>query len=144
MAKVKAVCISKNKGEKKINIKEGFFIKDHGLENDAHAGSKRQISLLALESIKKMRKHVPDLKPGDFGENITTKGIYLVDLEIGTKLKIGNMVAKITKIGKKCHDKCEIYKQVGKCIMPSEGVFADVIESGHVKSGDEILVFPKK
>ncbi|TYB31450.1 MAG: MOSC domain-containing protein [Candidatus Mcinerneyibacterium aminivorans] len=140
MAVVKAVCISNNKGEKKININEGFFIKDHGLENDAHAGSKRQISLLAFESIKKMRKNLPDLGPGDFGENITTQGIHLIGLEIGTKLKIGNIIVKITQIGKKCHDKCEIFKQVGTCVMPNEGVFADVLISGHVKTGDEILV----
>ncbi len=140
MPEVLAVCISKNKGEKKIEINEGFFIKGHGLENDAHAGSKRQISLLAIESINKLKKEIPGLKPGDFGENITTKGIELVNLEIGTKLKIGEITVEITQIGKKCHDRCEIYKQVGKCVMPSEGIFADVLSSGHVKTKDKISI----
>ena len=140
MAVVEAVCKSEKVGTAKNIVNEGFFKKGHGFVGDAHAGSKRQVSLLALESINKMRKKISNLKYGDFGENITTKGICLYKLEIGTKLKIGNVKLRITQIGKKCHDKCEIYRRVGKCIMPDEGVFAAVLESGIIKQGSEIKV----
>ena len=139
MASVVAVCKSKKKGTKKEAVAEGFLKEDCGLIGDAHADclTNRQVSLLAIESINKMRSLGFDLSPGDFAENITTEGIDLVSLPIGTKLLIGDeIVLEITQIGKECHTACAIRRQVGKCIMPEEGVFARVVQGGLVKPGD--------
>ena len=143
MAKVIAVCKSRKKGTTKESIPEGLFKEDYGLIDDAHADSQthRQVSLLATESIDKMRSLGFTLKPGDFAENITTEGIDLVNLPIGTRMFIGNGVAlEITQIGKECHTACAIRRQVGQCIMPEEGVFARVSEGGLVKPGDMIRI----
>ncbi|MFH0913660.1 MAG: MOSC domain-containing protein [Chloroflexota bacterium] len=143
MAKIIAVCQSENKGTSKEDIREGVLRKDYGLLRDAHAdrASHRQVSLLALESIHKMRKYGLELKPGDFAENLTTEGIDLLSLPIGTHLAVGEKVLlELTQIGKECHTGCAIFKQIGKCIMPKEGVFARVILGGKVRSGDEIRV----
>jgi MOSC domain-containing protein YiiM len=117
---------------------------EHGLEGDAHAGKwHRQVSLLAQESIDKMQAHLADfkLKPGDFAENITTQGMELLSLPVGTRLKIGDSVLlEVTQIGKACHLACEIRKIVGDCIMPREGIFTIVLEEGEVKVGDAIEV----
>lgn len=138
MGKVVSINISKNKGEKKSPIRSAQLINDFGIENDAHAGSKRQISLLALESIQKMRD---DLKPGDFAENITTEGIDLMALPIGTHLKIGaNAVIKISEKGKVCHAPCAIFKTHGTCVMPTEGIFAEIISEGKIQVGDRIVL----
>jgi MOSC domain-containing protein YiiM len=142
--KVKAVCISRKKGTKKVNIKEAELIENHGIKEDAHAGKwHRQVSLLGVESINKMKEMGLDikLKYGDFAENITTEGIKLFELPIGSKLFIGeNVVLEVTQIGKECHHGCEILKQVGKCIMPEEGIFTKVIEGGIIKEGDLIKI----
>ncbi|MBM3149399.1 MAG: MOSC domain-containing protein [Chloroflexi bacterium] len=141
MAKIIAVCRSDNKGVPKQDIGEGLFREEYGLENDAHADccSHRQVSLLAMESIEKMRKLGLDVKPGDFAENLTTEGIALVSLPVGTRVAVGaEVVLEISQIGKECHTGCAIMRQVGKCIMPKEGVFARVVRGGTVKRGDEI------
>ncbi len=138
--KVVAVCWSKKKGERKTNIAEAQLLENHGLENDAHAGNgHRQISLLAIESIDKMREKGLDVNPGDFAENITTEGIDLVHLPLGTQIRIGSDVElEVTQIGKECHDRCAIYYQAGDCVMPREGIFVRVLKGGRVKIGNEI------
>ncbi|MFH1624643.1 MAG: MOSC domain-containing protein [Pseudomonadota bacterium] len=141
MAKIIAVCQSEKKGTKKENVKEGYLHKDYGLADDAHADccSHRQVSLMAIESINKMRNLGFDVGPGTFAENLTTEGIDLVLLPVGTEISIGKeALLEVTQIGKECHTGCAIYRQIGKCIMPKEGVFARVIRGGLVMSGDEI------
>ncbi len=143
MAKVVAVCGSKKKGTKKEALAEGILKEDYGLVGDAHADccTHRQVSLLAIESISKMRSLGFDVGPGDFAENLTTEGIDLVCLPIGTKVSIGDeVILEISQIGKECHSGCAIYRQIGKCIMPKEGVFAKVICSGLVRTGDTIKI----
>lgn len=146
MARVIAVCKSKKKGTKKLDIKEGVFIENFGLTDDAHADSTthRQVSFMAKESIQKMVDLGVKVGPGDFGENLTTEGIDLVSLPVGTEVKVGpEVVLEVTQIGKECHTKCAIFYQVGRCIMPEEGVFARVIHGGTVKTGDEIKALKK-
>ena len=141
MASVVAVCKSRKKGTRKEPIAEGFFKEDFGLAGDAHADCQthRQVSLLAMESIAKMQNAGLHLSPGDFAENITTEGIDLVSLPIGTRISVGDkVILEVTQIGKECHAACAIRRQVGKCIMPEEGVFAQVVRGGSVKSGDKI------
>jgi MOSC domain-containing protein YiiM len=136
-----AVCISKNKGERKTPVDSVELRIDHGIVDDAHAGNwHRQVSLLAKESIAKMKAMGLDVDNGDFAENLTTEGIDLPALAIGTKLKIGSSLLEITQIGKECHHRCAIYHQAGDCVMPKEGVFARVLKGGHVKAGDAIEV----
>ena len=138
--KVVSINISENKGTTKKAIEEAYLIENYGIEGDAHAGSHwhRQISLLAVESIEKMKDKGMILHYGDFAENITTEGIDLLSLPLGTKLQIGECILEITQHGKKCHSKCEIFKFVGDCIMPREGVFAKVLKGGKIKRGDII------
>lgn len=143
MAKVIAINISEQKKTPKKTIEEGTLIENFGFENDAHAGKwHRQVSLLAKESIEKANGMRTDgLCHGMFAENITTEGIVLYTLPIGTKLKIGDSaVIEITQIGKECHDGCAIKELVGQCIMPKEGIFGVVLTGGKVKAGDEITV----
>jgi len=143
MARVIAVCCSDDKGTPKQNVGEGRFVEDFGLVRDAHAGcsTHRQVSLLALESIEKMGELGLVLKPGDFAENLTTEGIDLLSLPVSTRFLVGkDVVLEITQIGKECHSGCAIFQQVGKCIMPEEGVFARVIQGGIVKTGDSVVV----
>jgi len=143
MARIIAVCKSKKKGTRKEDVKEGLLEEGFGLVGDAHADccTHRQVSLLAVESIDKMRALGLELSPGDFAENLTTEGIDLVSLPVGTRMSVGKQVIlEVTQIGKECHTKCAIYKQVGKCIMPEEGVFARVIKGGPVRAGDQIEV----
>lgn len=141
MAKVIAVCRSNDKGTRKEPVGEGILKEDYGLVGDAHAECSihRQVSLLAQESIDKMRNRGFDVGPGDFAENITTEGMDLVSLPIGTQMCIGNkVILEVTQIGKDCHAKCAIFREIGKCIMPKEGIFARVICGGLVKDGDTI------
>jgi len=141
MARIIAVCKSKEKGTKKEAITEGVLGEDYGLVGDAHADccTHRQVSLLAVESINKMRGLGFDVGPGDFAENLTTEGIELVSIPVGTQVRIGEeIVLEITQIGKECHTGCAIFRQVGKCIMPKEGVFAKVICGGSVRAGNGI------
>ena len=138
--KVLEINISDKKGVMKTPISEGNFIVDFGLEGDAHGGKwHRQISLLGNESIEKMRKTgVEDLEFGSFAENITTEGIVLYELPVGTKLKIGDTIQEVTQIGKECHTGCAIAQKVGDCVMPKEGIFTKVLKAGKVKVGDTI------
>jgi len=140
--KIVAVSLSPKKGIKKTNILLGSLIENHGLENDAHAGDwHRQVSLLAMESISKIREKGLDVHPGDFAENITTEGIRLWELSVGTRLKLGeNALVEVTQIGKECHDRCAIFKQVGDCVMPREGIFVRVIKGGAIGPSDRINV----
>lgn len=143
MGKIVAICISKKKGVQKRGVEQGNLIENHGLEGDAHAGPwHRQISLLTDESRFKMEeKSGLKLQAGDFGENILTKDINLNGLKIGNKLKIGkDTLIKVTQIGKECHDRCNIYYQAGDCIMPREGIFAEILKGGIIKKNDDIEV----
>jgi MOSC domain-containing protein YiiM len=141
-SKILAVNISEDKGTKKTNIQSCALLKDFGLKGDAHGGPwHRQVSLLANESIEKMRAMGLNVGYGDFAENITTEGIDLVHLPIGTKIRIGNsVILRVTQIGKECHERCAIYYQAGDCVMPKEGIFAEVVSQGEVKVGDEIII----
>ncbi len=141
-AQVFEVSISNKKGMRKVNIKEAILIENYGIKDDAHAGNwHRQVSLLALESIEKIRAKGLDVNPGDFAENITTIGINLVNLPIGTKLKLGSdALLEVTQIGKECHSRCAIYEQAGDCVMPREGIFAKVLVGGVIKKGDPITI----
>ena len=128
------------RSRKKTNIFSGKLLENYGLENDAHAGEwHRQVSLLALESIAKIRAKGLDVNPGDFAENITTEGIRLWELPVGTRMKLGgDALVEVTQIGKECHDRCAIFHQVGDCVMPREGIFVRIIAEGRVKPGDFI------
>lgn len=140
--RIVSVNISEKTGEKKHNIDCSAVVAEHGLADDAHAGEwHRQVSLLATESIDKMRLMGLDVWPGDFAENLTTQGIDLVSLPEGTRLRVGtDVVLEVTQIGKECHERCAIYYQAGDCVMPKEGVFARVLEGGKVEIGDRIEV----
>lgn len=140
--RIVAVCKSSQKGVKKQNVGRGQLIAGKGMQEDAHAGDwHRQISLLGIESIQKMRELGADVNPGDFAENLTTQGINLVNLPVGTKLKAGENLLEVTQIGKKSHCHVEICKQVGKCVMSREGIFARVLTGGLVAENDEISVW---
>jgi len=143
MAKVIAVCKSEKKGTRKEDVTEAFLKEGYGLLGDAHADccTHRQVSLLAIESINRMRSLGFDVNPGDFAENLTTQGVDLVSLPIGTRIAIEkDVLLEVTQIGKECHSGCAVFQQIGKCIMPKEGVFARVIRGGLVKAGDQISV----
>ncbi|MBS4959888.1 MAG: MOSC domain-containing protein [Clostridiales bacterium] len=138
---VVAVCISEKRGTIKKEIAEGHLIKDYGIEHDAHAGSwHRQVSLLSWDKVEEFKKQGANVTFGSFGENILVKGLDLSKLPVGTQLKCNDVVLEITQIGKECHKECEIYKQVGDCIMPREGVFAKVLQEGVLCPGDEIWI----
>ncbi|MGI6557527.1 MAG: molybdenum cofactor synthesis domain-containing protein [Limnochordia bacterium] len=138
--RVVAVSISDKQGVKKNPIDQGQLLDNYGLQGDVHAGPwHRQVSLLAQESIDKMRSKGLELSPGDFAENITTSGIDLLALPIGSRLRIGSTaILEVTQHGKECHHHCAIYRQVGDCVMPREGIFVRVLKGGPVKAGDEI------
>lgn len=143
MAKILAVCRSDRKGTVKLPVPEGHFEEDFGLTGDAHAEGhiKRQVSLMTIESINRMRDEGYDVVPGSFAENLTTEGINLLSFPIGTRFTVGaDVLLEMTQIGKECHTGCAIFQQVGKCIMPKEGVFTRVVRGGVVKAGDEIKV----
>ena len=135
-----AISVSHRKGVKKENIPQALLVPDHGLEGDAHAGSCRQVSLLAQESIDKMIAMGAAVGPGDFAENLTVQGLSVMDLPIGAILQVGEALLQITQIGKACHKGCAIREQVGDCVMPREGAFARVLRGGLVKPGDLIEV----
>jgi MOSC domain-containing protein YiiM len=140
---VVAVCRSEKTGTKKEPCGEGVFLEDYGLEGDAHAsrGIARQVSLLAEGSIDKMRSLGLELKPGDFAENLTVGGMELCTLPVGTRLRVGEeVILEISQIGKACHKGCAIFKAVGACVMPKEGVFARVIRNGKIRTGDDIEI----
>jgi cyclic pyranopterin phosphate synthase len=140
--KIKAISVSQEKGTQKTNVPRAELKADFGIIGDAHSGNwHRQVSLLALESIDKMIAKGAKVVPGNFAENITTEGINLCALEMGSRLKLGAEVElEITQFGKKCHSHCEIFEQIGDCIMPREGIFARVVKAGAINVGDNIEV----
>jgi MOSC domain-containing protein YiiM len=140
--KVVSVNISPEKGTRKTNVIQSCLLPEFGLKEDAHAGKwHRQVSLLAMESIFKMVRLGLKVGPGDFAENITTQGLDLLKLPVGTKFRIGGIsLLEVTQIGKVCHTRCAIYYQAGDCVMPKEGIFAKVLEGGEIRVGDEIHV----
>ncbi|HIZ88830.1 MAG: molybdopterin-binding protein [Mucispirillum sp.] len=139
MGKIQAISVSDRKGVIKENVPSAYFENDFGIKGDAHAGKwHRQVSLLALESVKKMQEKGLDVKSGDFAENITTEGIDLLSLPVGTKIKIKDVEFIISQIGKICHHKCAVYYHAGECVMPKEGIFAVVRGNGELHVGDEI------
>lgn len=141
MAVIKAVCISEKKGTAKKNIGQSEIIENFGLKDDAHGGVwHRQVSLLSYEKIEEFKALGVDVNDGDFGENLIVEGIDLAKLPIGTKLTINQVLLEVTQIGKECHTGCAIAKAVGKCIMPTEGIFARVLKGGVVKVGDKITL----
>lgn len=144
---ITAVCRSERTGTRKEPCGEGVFIVDYGLERDAHAaaGIARQVSLLAEESIAKMKAFSLELKPGDFAENLSVRGMELHALSVGTRLRVGeDVVLEISQIGKSCHKGCAIFQTVGACVMPKEGVFARVIRGGTVRTGDAVEIVGKE
>ena len=136
--KIRAVCISEKKGTPKQDVKSANIIENFGLENDAHAGSIREVSLLSWEKVEEFKKSGADLKAGDFGENLLVEGFDFKTFPVGTKFKCNDLILEIIQIGKKCHSACTVTQRTGKCIMPSEGVFAHVVHGGKVSTGDEI------
>ncbi|MCG6944871.1 MAG: MOSC domain-containing protein [Deltaproteobacteria bacterium] len=143
--RIVAVSVSNRKGIKKSNLPECKLLEGEGLDGDAHAGDwHRQVSLLAMESINKIRGKGLEVSPGDFAENITTSGLRIWELPMGTRLAVGSeALLEVTQIGKECHDRCAIYHQVGDCVMPREGVFTRVLRGGTIRPGDEIRVLPQ-
>ena len=142
MARITSINVSPKKGTFKQPVEQAELRVNHGIVGDAHAGDwHRQISLLAQESIDKMTAlGLNDLVPGKFAENITTQGIELYTLPVGTRLKLGGCLVEVTQIGKECHQHCEIYKKVGQCIMPHEGIFVKVLEPGFVRVGEAVAL----
>lgn len=139
--KIVAVCTSAKKGERKVDVGTALLVEGLGMEGDAHAGfAHRQISLLATESIEKMKQKCAELVPGDFAENLTVEGLNLPGLPVGTVLHVGEAILKVSQIGKECHQGCAIREAVGDCVMPREGIFATVERGGRVSRGDVIEV----
>ena len=141
--KITAVCISDTKGVRKTPCPSGVFLENYGMANDAHAerGIKRQVSLLTVDSIEKMKNMGLHVGRGDFAENLTTRGLDLCALPVGTRLRVGGKaLLEMTQIGKICHERCAIFHQAGDCVMPREGIFVRVCEEGPVRTGDEIVV----
>lgn len=143
MGKILSINISEKKGVRKKPVAEVLLKADYGIEGDAHASSEwhRQVSLLATESIKKMQDLGLKVTSGDFAENITTDGVDLVNLPLGTKLAVGDEAeVEVSQIGKECHTRCAIYYQAGDCVMPKEGIFVKVLKGGRIREGDTIEV----
>ena len=139
--KIVSINISEKKSVRKRPVEEIELIENVGIKGDAHAeGGIRQVSLLALDSIKKMIDLGLDVNPGDFAENITTEGIDLLSLPVGMKLAVGEVILEVSQHGKICHTKCNIFKTVGDCVMPKEGIFCKVIKGGKIKKGDVIKI----
>lgn len=141
--KVVSINISDKKGVRKKPVEEAMIKENYGIEGDAHASSewRRQVSLLAIESVRKMQDLGLEVKPGDFAENITTEGLDLLSLPVGTRLRIGtDVIGEVSQIGKECHARCAIFYQAGDCVMPKEGIFIWVLRGGRIRIGDTILV----
>jgi MOSC domain-containing protein YiiM len=138
-ARVVSVNTSDAKGERKTPRASIELIVEHGAYGDAHAGPwHRQVSVLAQESIRKMRDCGADVGPGAFGENVTTEGVTVHELPVGTRLRLGDALVEVTQIGKECHDHCAIFRQVGDCVMPREGIFVRVLEGATLRPGDVV------
>lgn len=139
---IEAICISQAKGTVKHPVERAEFVPNHGMLGDAHAGPwRRQVSLLAGESIDRMKQKMPELEQGAFAENIITRGVDLSVLEIDSEIRIGdNIILRVTQIGKECHHGCAIRERTGECIMPVEGVFAEVVSGGEARAGDSVSI----
>lgn len=141
MGKVIAVCISEKKGTQKKNVHEAEFVEDWGIKNDAHAGKwHRQVSLLSHDKIEAFRARGAELVDGAFGENLVVEGFDFAALPVGTRFRCNDVVLEMTQIGKECHHGCEIFKKMGECIMPREGVFTRVLHGGVIREGDELVI----
>lgn len=141
MGKIRAVCISREKGTAKSSVGRALAIEDFGLENDAHAGKwHRQVSLLPYEEIEKFKAEGAPVTDGSFGENLITEGLKLRELPLGTRLRAGGALLEVTQIGKECHSRCAIGRAMGRCIMPEEGIFARVLAGGVIEAGDAIEI----
>ncbi len=137
---IRAVCISAEKGTPKKDVGKGALIAGHGIEGDSHTGTwHRQVSMLAMESIRKVQELGLEIKPGDFAENLTIEGLNFEDLTIGKRVKIGSSaIGEVTQIGKECHNECDIRRRVNDCIMTREGVFLQIHVGGPVQTGDPV------
>lgn len=143
MGKVLAVCISEHKGTQKRDVKTAKFVPDWGIEGDAHAGKwHRQVSLLSHDRIEAFRARGAEVDHGAFGENLVVEGIDFATLPLGTRFRCGDVLLELTQIGKECHSHCEIFKKMGECIMPTQGVFTRVLKGGTISAGDELEVLP--
>ncbi len=141
MGKVIAVCISEKKGTQKKNVHEAEFVEDWGIKNDAHAGKwHRQVSLLSHDKIEAFRVRGAEVVDGAFGENLVVEGFDFAALPVGTRFRCNDVVLEMTQIGKECHHGCEIFKKMGECIMPREGVFTRVLHGGVIREGDELVI----
>lgn len=142
MGRIVAICTSMKKGTRKEEVKEIELVEDFGLKGDAHGGKwHRQVSFLAKEEIDSFNKKGGKVVYGDFGENLVTEGIDLASLSVGDKVIIGDALIEITQLGKKCHDKCEIFYSVGECIMPTKGIFGKVLKGGDISLGEKIELY---
>lgn len=143
MGNVIAVCVSEQKGTQKKNVNSAVFVDDWGIENDAHAGKwHRQVSLLSHDKVEDFRARGAEVKDGAFGENLVVSGIDFKALPIGTRFACNDVLLELTQIGKECHNGCEIFKKMGNCIMPREGVFSRVLHGGIISVGDALTVLP--
>ena len=143
MGTVLAVCVSREKGTQKENIGTAVFLEDWGIQGDAHAGKwHRQVSLLSHEKIEAFRARGAEVADGAFGENLVVAGIDFRSLPLGTRFQCNDVVLKLTQIGKECHNGCAIYQAMGECIMPREGVFAQVLHGGTISVGDTLRILP--
>lgn len=141
--RVIAVCISEKKGTQKKEVSDAVLVENWGIDGDAHAGKwHRQVSLLSLEKIEEFRKRGAEVEFGAFGENLIVKGFDFRNIPVGTEFLVGEARLRLTQIGKECHSHCAIYQVMGDCIMPREGVFAEVVEGGRVRAGDEVVRLP--
>ncbi len=141
MGRVIAVCTSEKKGTQKKNVFKAEFVVNHGIKNDAHAGNwHRQISLLSYDKIQEFNARGADVVDGAFGENLVVEGIDFKALPIGTRFKCGEVILELSQIGKECHHGCQIFQKMGECIMPTEGVFATVINGGEISVGEDLVV----
>lgn len=145
MGTILHICISTKRGTPKQEVASARLLPDWGIENDAHAGNwHRQVSLLSVEKIREFQSKGANVKPGDFGENLIVEGFDLRALPVGTRFRIGDALLEMTQIGKECHTHCQIYQTMGDCIMPREGVFAEVLTGGAIQKGDSIEMIPPK
>ena len=145
MGKVIAVCVSEQKGTQKKNVGSAQFVEDWGIQGDAHAGKwHRQVSLLSYDRVEEFRTRGAQVEPGAFGENLLVEGFDFKSLPVGTRFGCNGAVLELTQIGKQCHAHCQIYRQVGDCIMPREGVFTRVLRGGVVRVGDELTILKEE
>ena len=143
MGTVRAICVSDKKGIQKHETPGAEFIEDWGIKDDAHAGKwHRQVSLLGLEQIEEFRARGAEVAFGAFGENLVVEGVHFRELPVGTRFQTGEVLLEMTQIGKECHSHCEIYKKMGDCIMPREGVFAKVLHGGVIRKGEKFSIIP--